>query len=333
MSQSLRIGLTGAGDLGTALGDEVESVVDTTLVAVADVDQDTRADAADRFDIDAGNRYSDHETMLDEAALDAVVVATPHTLHYDQVVAAMERDVHTLCEKPLCTDLAHARDLVERAESGDTVLAVGYQRHLSPVYATARRRLPDATGGPSFLTAEITQNWVEHVRGTWRADPELSGGGQLYDTGSHLLDAVCWVTGLTPESLDAQMVFDDDAGRVDKHAVLDVRFAEGAVASIAVSGDVPRTSEHIRVWGPDGGVRIDGEGWDRRELSILDEDGTTVRPGTDDWVWPSKSRAFVESIRGSRDPPATARDALTVTALTEAAYESARTGERVQVDL
>jgi predicted dehydrogenase len=333
MPDTLTVGLTGAGGLGTALGEQFADVPDAAVAAVADVDADARAAAGDRFDVPARRQYADHEAMLDDAAPDSVVIATPHTFHYDQVVAALDRDVHTLCEKPLCIDLDHARDLVDRVEASETVLQVGYQRHLSPVYRAARERLPDVAGDPTYVTAEVTQDWIAGQRDAWRGDPDLSGGGQLYDTGSHLLDVVCWVTDCTPERVDAQMVFDDDAGRVDKQAVLNVEFAEGAVASIAVSGDTPRTREHLHVWGPDGAVYVEGEDWDPRDLSLIDDDGTVTYPSLDDYDHESKAAAFAECVRGDREPPATARDALAVTALTEAAYESARSGERVAVDL
>jgi predicted dehydrogenase len=332
MDTALTVGLTGVGDLGTALGRDVERA-GGEVVALTDVDAGARQTAGETVGVPARHRYTDHEAMLDGAVPDAVVIATPHTLHYDQVVAALDRGVHVLCEKPLCTDLELARDLVERAESGDPVLHVGYQRHQSPAFRTARRRLPEVAGDPTFVTAEITQDWITHNRDAWRGDPDLSGGGMLYDTGSHLLDAVCWVTGATPESVDAQMVFDDDADRVDRQATLTVRFADDTVASVAVSGDAPRTREHLHLWGDDGAVYIEGEGWDRRDLRFLDADGTVVHPSTDSWEYESKPTAFLRCIREGRAPPATAPDALVVTAVTEAAYESARTGRRVDVDL
>lgn len=333
MSERLRVGVTGVGGLGTELGRQFEADDRGSVVAVADVDADNRAAAADELGVPAGGRYADHEAMLDDASLDAVCVATPHAFHYDQVVAALERDLHVLCEKPLCIDVGNARDLVRRDERTDAVLMVGYQRHVSPVFAAARDRVADAPGDPTYVTAEVTQDWIDHQRDAWRGDPDLSGGGQLYDTGSHLVDAVLWVTGLTPTAVDARMVFDDDAERVDRQAALNVSFAEDAVASVAVSGDAPRTREHLHVWGDDGAVYVDGEDWNRRELRFVDPDGTVTRPGTDDWDWRSKASVFVDCVLDGEDPPATARQALAVTVVTEAAYESARSGESVPVDL
>jgi predicted dehydrogenase len=209
---------------------------------------------------------------------------------------------------------------------------VGYQRHLGPAFIEARERIDGFDGPPKFITAEITQNWIEAQRGKWRTDPDLSGGGQLYDTGSHLIDAVLWTTGLTPEAVSAEMVFDDEAERVDTQAMVNVEFEEGTVASISVSGDSPQVREHIHVSGDEDTVYVTGEEWDDREVSIIDEDGGEYYPPAEG-ERTTKAEAFLEAIDTGSEPPATARDALAVTAVTEAAYESARTGERVEVDL
>lgn len=329
-----KIGVTGVGGLGRHLARGIDASDDGEVVAVADVDEATLKAVGDELGLSEDARYADHVAMLDGVALDGVVIATPHALHYDQTVAAMERGIDVLCEKPLCIDLGDARDLVRRDESGDALLMVGYQRHLDPAFRTVRDALAERVGDPSFVTAEITQDWIDAQAGTWRADPDLSGGGQLYDTGSHLLDAVLWTTGLTPASVSAEMAFADDADRVDRHATLNVTFENGAVASVAVSGDVPRTREHLHVWGDRGACYVEGVEWDDREVTFVDgETGDERRPRLDRSGAREKTAVFAELVReGGGDPPATARDAYAVTALTEAAYEAARTGETVEID-
>ena len=282
------------------------------------------------WEVDDGARYESFEEMLASEPLDALVIATPHTLHYDQVVAGLEAGLDILCEKPLATDLADARDLTERSANGDQVLMVGYQRHLGPAYVHAKDALDDVE--PKFVTAEISQNWYEAQRGTWRTDPSLSGGGQLYDTGSHLVDAVLWTSDLEPVSVSAEMVFADADEQVDVQAVLNVEFESDCVASISVSGDSPRVREHIHFWRDDGGVYIEGEDWTPRETELIDPDGPREYPVSDHDTARSKAQAFVDSILNGTEPPATAADAYTVTAVVEAAYESARTGDRVAVD-
>jgi predicted dehydrogenase len=332
MTDTLRFGVVGTGGLGTRLGEAANELPDCSVNAIAEVDAETRRSAGEMLAVPADARYEDYEAMLDDEPLDAVAIATPHTLHYEQILACMDRGLHVLCEKPLTTDLDRARHLVERDAASDATLMVGYQRHVEGPYVTARDRLQSLDADPTFITASITQNWIEKHHDEWRAEPALSGGGQLYDTGSHVVDFVLWATGLEPTAVSASMVFWDDEHEVDVQATLDVEFASGAVASIAVSGDTPQVREHHRIWTDEGGVYVDGREWNERSVYVVGADGAERHPrvaGTH----PNKVAAFVESIREGTEPPATARHALAVTAVTEAAYESARTGERVAVDL
>jgi predicted dehydrogenase len=332
MSEPLRIAVVGTGFLGTRLGNMINRASDADLVATAEVCAETRATAGEELDVPGAVRYAEYETMLDEVDLDAVLVATPHALHYDQTVTALNRGLHVFCEKPLATDLADARDLVERSESGEEVLQVGYQRHTAAPYVAARDHL-ESFGNVTFVTASITQDWIDDKKGTWRSDPDLSGGGQLYDTGSHVVDVVLWASGLTPTAVDASMVFWDEAERVDTQATLNVEFAENAVASIAVSGDTPQVREHLHFWGDDGAVYVEGRDWNDREVRTVDPDGAERYPPLYAEELPAnKVEAFIAAVRDGTEPPATARHAYAVTAVTEAAYESARSGERVEVE-
>ena len=333
MDDTIRIGVTGLGGLGMHVSRDVDTTDGAEVTALADISDESRANAAETFDVSADHCYEDHVSMLDTEHLDGVVIATPHALHYEQTVAALNRGIDTLCEKPMCIDLDHAKELVERSDEADATLMVGYQRHLTAAFRRARAELETQVGEPQFVTAEVTQDWITDQEGTWRSDPDLSGGGQLYDTGSHLLDVVIWTTDLTPRSVNAQMLFHDDEERVDKQAALDVRFDNGAVATVGVSGDVPTVREHFHVWGENGGFYVDGDDWVTRDLTYISADGEESDPSLADYEAPSKAEAFVDVVRTDAEPPATPRDALKVTAATEAAYESAATGRRVDIDL
>jgi len=331
-SDKLRVGVVGGGYIGTTVGRLFNQDPRSTVTALADIDPETRRTAGESLYVGEGSQYDDYVEMLDAERLDAVLVGTPHTLHYDQITAAMDRDLHVFCDKPLATDLADARELAERAESSDRVLMVGYQRHLNPAFIRARERW-EGDLEPQFVSAEITQDWIDRFEGTWRTDPDLSGGGNLYDTGSHLVDGVLWTTGLVPEAVSAEMVFADEDSRVDQRAILTVEFRNGAHGTISVHSDAPCVREHVHVWDAEGAVYLEGRQWEEREISRVEADSTTVIPYVDRDQKRDKAEAFVDCIETGETPPATARDALTVTALTEAAYESARSGERVDVEL
>ena len=331
-SNKLRVGVVGGGYIGTTVGRLFNLDPRSTVTALADIDPETRRTAGESLYVGEGSQYEDYFEMLDAENLDAVLIGTPHTLHYEQVTAALDQGLHVFCDKPLTTDLERARDLAERAESGDEVLMVGYQRHLNPAFMTARERW-EGDLEPEYVSAEITQNWISRFEDTWRTDPSLSGGGNLYDTGSHLIDGVLWTTGMVPEEVSAEMVFADDEGLVDQRAILTVEFKNGAHGTISVHSDAPCVREHVHVWDREGAVYLEGRQWEPREISRIDADSTTVIPYVDREQQRDKAETFIDCIETGEEPPATARDALAVTALTEAAYESARRGERVSVEL
>ena len=332
----IRTALLGFGGIGRHLAREVDDHPDGELAAVVDVDPDNLAEAGEAFGVDEGARFADEEAMYAGTAdLDAVIVATPPAFHYDSVERAFERGLDVLCEKPVVMDLAEARDLCDLVESTGRTLMAGYQRHLNPGFVEAYERWHEGGREPTFLTGSLTQDWRHHFeRGTnWRTDPDVGGGGHLFSVGTHVVESVLWATGLTPEAVTAEMSFHDDEERVDTRAALTVRFENGAVASLGDSATAPATREHVHVWDDDGAVYLEGRDWGRRELTVLDADGEDVTPPVDYDATPTKFEAFVEAVETGEDPPATARDALRVTALLEAAYESARTGERAAVDL
>lgn len=336
--EKLRVGVVGGGYIGTTVGRLFNQEPRSTVTALADVNPEALRTTGEALYVGEGSQYEEYAKMLDTEALDAVLVGTPHTLHYEMVTAALDRDLHVFCDKPLTTDFSKAKALADRAETSEQVLMVGYQRHLNPAFIAARERWQgESDDGPNpepdYLSAEITQNWISQFENTWRTNPDLSGGGNLYDTGSHLIDAVLWTTGLTPEWVTAEMVFADDERQVDQRAILTIRFENGAHGTIAVHSDAPCVREHIHIWDEEGAVYLEGRQWENREIRRVDADSTTVIPFIDRDQQRNKAEAFLDCIETGEEPPATARDALAVTALTEAAYESARTGERVAVEL
>ena len=182
----------------------------------------------------------------------------------------------------------------------------------------------------------IQQGRLPGNLGTWRANPELSGGGFLYDTGNHVVDALLWTTDLTPTTITADMDFETEA--IDTRANLTIEFEEGTTAHTSFHADVTRVAERLQGWDDEGGIRIVGREWGDRSITVIDEDGSEYDPYVTErdsaYETPrTKIDAFADAIDGTAPIPATTRDALRATAVSEAAYESARTGEPASVGL
>lgn len=329
----VRVGIVGGGYIGRTVGEQFRADENARVAALVDIDERTLESTGEKLGVPAESRYECYGAMLDDEDIDAVLIGTPHTLHYEQILTAMDYDLHILCDKPLTTDLDDARDLVARDKTRKEVLMVGYQRHLYRAFVETRERLMNAGRVPDWITSEISQDWIDRFEGTWRMNPDLSGGGYLYDTGSHLLDSILWSTGLTPTAVAAEMDFVDDERRVDGRAHLTIRFEEGTTASVTCSGETPCMREHIHIWDKEGAVYLDSQDWEANEFMEIDAESGEHRPRLDRGSLPNKAEAFVESVRDGKEPPATALDGLRVTAVTEAAYESARgDSEFVAVD-
>ena len=328
MDESFDLGVIGIGGLGSRLADQFNDIDTVTIAALADVSADARATGGKRFGIPESARYDDYEEMLETANLDAVQITTPHSFHYEQIVAALDHGLHVFCEKPLVTSLDQAYDLVERDAETDRTIMVGYQRHLDPAFLAIRERYADGDLEPRLLTAEVTQDLIEV--GSWYMNPELSGGGQIYATGTHIIDAMLWSTGLTPVLVSATLDIHDDVPRLDKHAAISIGFDNGAVGTIAISGDTRRVREHHHYWDDEGAIYVDGREWNPRTYKTIDADGTEFSPHVGGQSQ-TKAAAFLEAIQEGTQPVATVRDALRATVVQEAAYESDDRGVRVDV--
>ena len=247
---STSIAVVGLGGLGRVLLRSLADL-DVEVAAGVDVSPDARATFEDSFDAPA---YDDLESLLAAHDLNGAVIATPHALHHEQATACLEADLDVLVEKPMVTDVGDAVDLIETADARDGVLAIGYQRHFHPAFVEIKRIVDSGRiGDVHAANAHLSQDWIGVQRGTWRTNPELSGGGQLYDSGSHLLDALLWTTGATPQSVSARMTFDTPG--VDTDAALAIELecdgrpvtASVSVSGVGVDGE---PAEGYAIWGP-----------------------------------------------------------------------------------
>lgn len=332
-SADVSVGVVGLGSLGRVLGRQFSELAGAELVALSEVNEGSLRAAGRELGVPEESQYAEYETMLDDAPLDAVAIATPNGLHYDQTVAALERGLHVLCEKPLATSVADGYDLTRRAEASDRTMMLGYQRHLNPAYELARERWALGDRTPTFATGEITHDWRPYYEtmDNWRMDPELSGGGHLLNVGTHVIDAILWTTGLVPTHVTAQMDFHDEEQRFDRQSTVNVEFEDGAIANVSDTGVVARTREHIHIWDGEGAVYLEGREWNTRTGYTIDADGAEHDPYQGYRRRLSKGSAFLEAIETGDAPPATARDGMKAMLVTMAAYESGRRNDRIEL--
>jgi predicted dehydrogenase len=170
------IGRTGHGDYGhdiSTVWAELPERVE--VVGLADDDPAGLAKAAARLKVE--RTYADYRKLLDEQKPDIVAVCQRHVdLHHAMIMAALERGMHVLTEKPLCRTLAEADEIVRRGEMTHAVVAVAHQTRYSPKIAVVKKLIADGRLG---TVLELRGRGKEDARG---------GGEDLWVLGSHIMD-------------------------------------------------------------------------------------------------------------------------------------------------
>ena len=143
------------------------------IVCVADPDREQADSLVDRWGSEACY-YDDYRQMVKEEDIDALLVSSPHALHYEQVRSGLQKGLHVCVEKPLTISSRHTKSLIALADRRKCYLQVAYQRHYYREYLHVRELIQRGTIGElRGIVAYVTQNWGG-IRG-WRLDPEMSG--------------------------------------------------------------------------------------------------------------------------------------------------------------
>ncbi len=180
--------------------------------------------------------------------LDAAFIITPHAYHHDQAKACLEAGLDVLLEKPMVMNAAEARSLIETRDRTGKLLVVAFPGSLSLQIRTAVKMLRSGELGTLLsISAVVWQNWGPGTIGTWRQQPEISGGGFLFDTGAHMLNTVADLAGEDFVEVSAWL---DHRGRpVDTMATVMGRLESGALVTMNACGEAIRScASDVRVF-------------------------------------------------------------------------------------
>jgi predicted dehydrogenase len=313
----LRFGMIGTGGISNWHGEQLgELANEVELAALADPNAESRERFARKFGLNAARQYDDYRSMLEAGGLDAVVICSPHTLHYEQASDALRAGCHVLIEKPMTCSSRQAEKLIAAADAAGKLLQVSYQRHFQPEFLYIRQAILDGgIGKLTSVTASLYQDWRQLTEGTWRMKPELSGGGMLMDSGSHLVDVLLWTTGLTPA--EVRSVVHRHGAPVEIDSFTSIRFAEGPVAGLNVVGYAQGWHETYMFCGERGAIHYEnGRITIRRPKQ--EPEHPVLPPRTS-----NQDKSFVDAILGRHEVLVPGQFALKVVKLTEMIYEAA----------
>ncbi|MCP3934980.1 MAG: Gfo/Idh/MocA family oxidoreductase [Actinomycetia bacterium] len=164
------------------------------VVGLCSRNNDRVESLADKWSVP--RRFTDWTEMLESDDIDAVIIATPNDLHHPIALAALERGLGVLCEKPLAIDAALASEMASAASDAGTATMVPFTYRWMPVFATAKRVLDRAAiGDIHHFTLRYLSDSARNRADEWRYDPSVPGAGVIADLGSHFLHVAEWLNG------------------------------------------------------------------------------------------------------------------------------------------
>lgn len=361
MDRIVKIGIIGCG--GIANGKHMPSlkkIKNVQMVAFCDIIEERAVKAAEEYGVEGAKVYTDYKELLKDRDIEVVHVCTPNRSHAFISIDAMEAGKHVMCEKPMAKTYKEAKEMLDASERTGMKLTIGYQSRWRADSLYLKKMCEDGELGEIYYGKAIALR--RRAVPTWGVflNEYEQGGGPLIDIGTHALDLTLWmmdnykpkmVVGTTFEKLKNQKDCGNAWGDWDpkKFTVEDAAFGfivmeNGATIMLESSWalNIRNPKEAITmICGTEGGADMfDGLNINfikNGRQCILKPDltagGVAFYDGDGDED-PSvlEARAWLDAVVNDHEPRTKASQALVVTQILEAIYESARTGKPVYFD-
>ena len=360
MSTTIKIAIIGCG--GIAGGKHMPSLAkqkNAEMVAFCDIVEERAKEAADKFGAEGAKVYSDFRELLKDGGFEVVHVCTPNDSHSEITVASLEAGCHVMCEKPMAKTTAQAKEMLEAAKRTGKKLTIGYQNRFRSDRQYLKEMCEEGQLGDIYYARAIALR--RRAVPTWGVflDEEKQGGGPLIDIGTHALDLTLWMMdnykprsvmgtsfhklGQRKNAANAFGPWDPEAFKVEDSAFGFITMENGATIVLESSWalNVAEFGEaKTQLSGTEGGadmkdgLRINGERNGRLFDTKIDtgSGGVAFYSGEQESDADREARMWLEAVREDKEPVVTPEQALVVTQILEAIYESARTGRAVYFD-
>jgi scyllo-inositol 2-dehydrogenase (NADP+) len=337
----VRLGIIGFGRIGAEHAGWLEGCANIRAVAVADVTPERR-EMARRRGLIARERF---EELITDPDIDAILISTPTSMHFEQASAALVADKHVMVEKPIATNLKQTRELASLANGRNRILSVFHNRRWDADFLTVKSAIESGVFGRIINVETRLGQWgscvgpaAREYHPNWRNESAF-GGGALFDWGSHFVDQI-WQLMLPakPVRIFAQLRQNVWSKDCDDFARVCVDFDNGAVGMVEIN---TTTTLPLPRWHIDGtagsahspySLEFDVSRW--AELEFKPASGADARrlPAadvglTEIQIW----NRFADAIAGRGEPAVTVESVLPTMALLDAARDSSLSGKSISI--
>lgn len=355
--EQLRVGIIGCG--GIANGKHLPAMKELgcfDIVAFCDLVAERAEKAKDLYGTKDAVIYADYKEMLEDKTLQAVYVLTPNKSHSVISIDAMRAGKHVMCEKPMAKTAEEAEQMLFAAKETGKILTIGYQnRYRADSLYLKQACEHDDLGEIYYAKAHAIRRRAVPTWGVFLNEEE-QGGGPLIDIGTHALDLTLWMMdnyepecvmgsvykklGDQTETANAWGDWDREKFTVEDSAFGFIKMKNGATIHLeaawalnSLEVDEAKTSLCGTKAGADmkDGLRINRVKYNKQvvEKPELDAAGVAFYDGAQDDEKLAEQKAFYEAVTNKKELVVKPEQALVVTKILEAIYESGKTGKVV----
>lgn len=262
----MRVAVVGVAGVGFYHVLIVPRVAEYELVAICDVDAEAleRVAAAAEKELDGRTiqRFSDPADLYSSGAVDAVIIATPNSMHAAHVRQGLDAGLHVYCEKPLGITVGECRELAAHARASGRRIQVGFQHRFQHAYREAHRIVASGELGPLYRADLYATHWFRphsyFAKAPWRGRWAQAGGGVMMMQAIHQLDAYGWICG-TPSRVTAQAWRTRPDSEVEDEATALLEFPSGARGVVSASTVSPTGQSRMEIHGDHGSLFVHGD--------------------------------------------------------------------------
>ena len=265
--KTVKYGIIGLGNMGSghiASFFKEGNVPHAQVVAIADRKPDKVQRICDKYPDAKFDCYAEGADLIDNADVDAVVVAVPHYQHPELCIRALKCGLNVICEKPAGVYTKQVKEMMAVAKESKSLFTMMFNQRTNCVYRKMREMIADGEIGTVKRVNWIITNWYRsqsyYDSGDWRATWAGEGGGVLFNQCPHQLDLLQWVTGMMPSKIHSFCHF----GKWHKIEVEDdvtayLEFPNGATGVFVTStADAPGTNR-FEVLGTGGKLVVEND--------------------------------------------------------------------------
>ena len=347
--RKVRIGVIGIGNIGSVHANALYmgKVENACLAALCDTSEKRRAELSELYpDVPI---YSSADELIAADVVEAVIISTPHYDHPKIAIKAFDAGLHVLSEKPMAVYCLAAREMIAAADKSGKIFSVMFNQRNNKLFAKARELVRSGELGELKRVVSIVTNWYRkqayYDSGDWRATWSGEGGGVLMNQAPHNLDLWQWICGM-PEEIYAECeVAKYHNIEVEDDATVFARYKNGATGIfIATTGEFPGTNR-MEISGTKGKIVIESGKLTHSALPI--DEREYVKYPEKEKIAPTVTvyedekynghilviENFADAILNGAPLVSDGREAINELTISNAAYLSAWTGEKIKLPM